>query len=184
MPTPSPRPEPGPEATASRAASALVAATVLLGFAWALLVPGGQSPDEPAHIGYAQVFAERLGVPERDDSDEDRRESAFSTEQRTARDRSHQQWQFAEPRVKSEWDPDAERRWRDEQARLSDARPRGRRRSPTPPSGNPPLYYAYLAPAYHAAGGGHFFDRLFAMRMWSALLLGWRWWPPGCWPAS
>jgi 4-amino-4-deoxy-L-arabinose transferase-like glycosyltransferase len=148
-----------------------VAATVLLGFAWALLVPGGQSPDEPAHIGYAQVFAERLGFPKRDRDEEDLRESAFSTEQRVARDRSHQQWQFAEPRVKSEWNPDAERNWDRKRERLVDA-DRSDGGGPNSASGNPPLYYAYLAVAYHAAGAGHFFDRLYAMRLWSVLLLG------------
>lgn len=148
-----------------------MAATLLLGFAWALLLPGGQSPDEPAHIGYAQVFAERLGFPKRDRDEEDLRESAFSTEQRLARDRSHQQWQYADPRVKSEWNPDAERRWDRKREGLVDA-DRADGGGPNSASGNPPLYYAYLAPAYHAAGAGHFFDRLFAMRMWSVLLLG------------
>ena len=143
---------------------------MVLGFAWALFLPGGQSPDEPAHIGYAQVFAERLGFPKRDRDEENLRESAFSTEQRLARDRSHQQWQFAEPRVKSEWRAAAERRWQRKQQTLSD-RDRADGGGPNSASGNPPLYYAYLAPAYHAAGG-HFFDRLFAMRMWSVLLLG------------
>ena len=56
-------------------------------------------------------------------------------------------------------------------SRPSPTRDRADGGGPNSASGNPPLYYAYLAPAYHAAGG-HFFDRLFAMRLWSVLLLG------------
>ena len=149
--------------------AALLVATLLLGVAWALWVPGGQSPDEPAHLAYVQVLAERLGVPEADVDEADERERAFSTEQRLARDRSRQQWQYAEPRVKTEWDPRAERRWLAESRRLS-ARDRSDGGGPNSAAGNPPLYYAYAALAYRAAGG-HFFDRLFAMRIWSALLL-------------
>lgn len=153
------------------ALAALVGATVLLGFAWALWMPGGQSPDEPAHLAYVQVLAERLDVPrgDRKVDDPDARDQGFSTEQRLAREGSHQQWQYAEPRVKSEWDPAAERRWLEQTERLGpDARSDGG--GPNSAAGNPPLYYAYEALAYRAAGG-HFFDRLFLMRMWSALLL-------------
>jgi hypothetical protein len=151
-----------------RPLAALVGATVILGFAWALFVPSGQSPDEPSHIAYAQVLAERLDVPEPDDVSG--RERGYSREQRLARDRSHQQWQYAEPAVKAEWDAATERRWRRDSARLG-AGARSNGGGPNSAAGNPPLYYAYEALPYYAAYAGDFFDRLYAMRMWSALLL-------------
>jgi 4-amino-4-deoxy-L-arabinose transferase-like glycosyltransferase len=147
--------------------AALMAVVVILGMAWSLFVPSGQSPDEPAHLAYVQILAEQLRTPEPDFVP--RRESGYSTEQRLARDRAHEQWQYAEPEVKSVWTPNTERRWRAEEARL---RPRARSDGggPNSAAGNPPLYYAYEALAYHAAGGT-WLDRLFAMRIWSALLL-------------
>jgi 4-amino-4-deoxy-L-arabinose transferase-like glycosyltransferase len=153
-----------------RALRPLLAAAVLLGVAWALFVPSGQSPDEPAHVAYVQVLAERLDLPAPDQSDAELRESAFSTEQRLARDRAHEQWQYAEADVKSEWDPAAERRWRAEAGRL-EAEDRADGGGPNSAAGNPPLYYAYEALAYRAAAAGHYFDRLYAMRIWSVLLL-------------
>jgi 4-amino-4-deoxy-L-arabinose transferase-like glycosyltransferase len=142
----------------------------VLGFTWALLSPPGQSPDEPAHVAYVQVLGERFDLPDPDVAVADLREKAFSTEQKLARDRAHEQWQYAEPAVKSEWDPSAERRWKAEDARLHrrDRRDGG---GPNSAAGNPPLYYAYEALAYRAAAGTYF-DRLFTMRMWSVLLLG------------
>jgi 4-amino-4-deoxy-L-arabinose transferase-like glycosyltransferase len=146
---------------------ALVGAVVILGLAWSLLMPAGQAPDEPSHLAYVQVLAERLRTPEPDYIP--RREQGYSTEQRLARDRAREQWQYAEPEVKSVWTPNTERRWRAEEARLGpDARSDGG--GPNSAAGNPPLYYAYEALAYHAAGGT-WLDRLFAMRIWSALLL-------------
>jgi 4-amino-4-deoxy-L-arabinose transferase-like glycosyltransferase len=147
--------------------AALLGVVVILGLAWSLFIPGGQAPDEPSHLAYVQVLAERLRTPEPDNPV--RRERGYSTEQRLARDRAHEQWQYAEPDVKSVWTPNTERRWRAEEARLGpEARSDGG--GPNSAAGNPPLYYAYEALAYHA-DGGTWLDRLFAMRIWSALLL-------------
>lgn len=154
-----PRP-PGPLA-------ALVGVVVLLGVSWSLFVPAGQAPDEPSHLAYVQVLAERLQTPEPDNPE--RRETGYSTEQRLARDRAHEQWQYAQPQVKSVWTPKTERQWRAEEAQLGpQARSDGG--GPNSAAGNPPLYYAYEALAYHAVGGT-WLDRVFAMRIWSALLL-------------
>jgi len=136
--------------------------------AWALLVPPGQSPDEPSHVAYAQTLAERGERPEPDDVAG--RVRAFSTEQQLARERSHWEWAIAEPRVRPEWRTSVFRRWQREQGRLpSAARENGG--GPNSASGNPPLYYGYVAVAYHAAGGSSFFARYYAMRIASALLL-------------
>ena len=42
----------------------LLVAVAVLGATWALLVPPGQAPDEPAHIGYVQVLAEDFRLPD------------------------------------------------------------------------------------------------------------------------
>ena len=61
-----------------RALVLLVAATALLGVAWALLVPPFQAPDEGAHFAYVQSLAERGALPG------DTARNAISTEQRLA----------------------------------------------------------------------------------------------------
>ena len=57
---------------------ALLAAVAIMGFAWALFLPPGQSPDESPHLAYAQSIAEDLQrpLPEEDDA-----VAMFSTEQ-------------------------------------------------------------------------------------------------------
>ena len=42
---------------------------------------------------------------------------------------------------------------------------------PNPARANPPLYYLWESIPYLAASGGDFFDRLYAMRLWSVVLL-------------
>ena len=44
----------------------LLVAVAVVGVTWALLLPPGQAPDEPAHIGYAQVLAEDFRLPDTD----------------------------------------------------------------------------------------------------------------------
>jgi 4-amino-4-deoxy-L-arabinose transferase-like glycosyltransferase len=172
-----PPPPPEPEARRRRLGrrvprppaplAALLGVVLILGLAWSLFMPAGQAPDEPSHLAYVQILAERLRTPEPDFIP--RRERGYSTEQRLARDRAHEQWQYAQSEVKSVWTRSTERRWRAEEARLG-AQARSDGGGPNSAAGNPPLYYAYEALAYHAAGGT-WLDRLFAMRIWSALLL-------------
>ena len=43
--------------------AALLAVVLVFGIAWAAMVPPGQVPDEPNHIGYTQSLAERHAFP-------------------------------------------------------------------------------------------------------------------------
>jgi 4-amino-4-deoxy-L-arabinose transferase-like glycosyltransferase len=150
-----------------RPLAALVAATLLLGFAWALFLPGDQAPDEPSHIAYAQRLAETGHRPSVHGHDP---EAGFSGQQQLARHLSHLPWVIQTPSMKPEWRDSVERRWRRGDAALGSGA-RSNSTGPNTAGGNPPLYYAYVAIAYRASGGS-FFGRVYAMRLWSVLLLG------------
>jgi 4-amino-4-deoxy-L-arabinose transferase-like glycosyltransferase len=141
---------------------ALLLAVMVIAVAWALLVPAWQAPDENRHFAYVQSDVEHFergqAVPK-----------FFSTEQRLASLGSNPDQIDGFPQGKPEWRKEAYLRWQKADRALSaSAREDGtaRRTSTTPP-----LYYAYESLAYRAASGGDIFDRLFVMRLWSALLL-------------
>jgi 4-amino-4-deoxy-L-arabinose transferase-like glycosyltransferase len=147
----------------------LLCAVALVGAAWALLVPPGQAPDEPAHVGYAQVVAEDLRLPDESSG------HTFSREQSTAQVYANVDQTAQQVLTRPEWSERVYRAWERADDRLPEsARGEGGHadafRGPNPARANPPLYYLYESAAYHAAGGD-FFDRLYAMRLWSVLLL-------------
>ena len=148
----------------------LLVAVALLGAAWALLVPPGQAPDEPAHVGYAQVLAEDFRLPDEDAG------LTFSREQRTSELFANVNQTAQVLATRPEWSELAYRDWQRAVAQLpKDARGEGGHADtttgPNPARANPPLYYLWVSVAYLAASGGDFFDRLYAMRLWSVLLL-------------
>jgi 4-amino-4-deoxy-L-arabinose transferase-like glycosyltransferase len=141
----------------------------VVGACWALLIPPGQAPDEPPHFGYAQVVAEDLRLP--DDSEG----LTFSREQQLAEERANVLQTEQVPATRPEWSELVERRWERDAANIpASTRGEGGHADevfgPNKARSNPPLYYLYESVAYHAAGG-NFFDRLYAMRLWSMLLL-------------
>lgn len=142
----------------------LLAAVFVTSTAWALLMPPFLAPDENSHFGYAQTLAESFELPGKANRD------LFSTEQELAHDRSNSEQTAAVLQTKPEWSKLAFTRWRQEEAQLTDS-DRTDGGGPNPASSNPPLYYLYEAPAYRAASGGNIFDRLYLMRLWSALLV-------------
>jgi 4-amino-4-deoxy-L-arabinose transferase-like glycosyltransferase len=142
----------------------------VLGVLWALLVPPGQAPDEPAHIGYAQVLAEDFRLPDEATG------RTFSREQETAQAFANVDQTAQVLATRPEWSELAYEDWRRAQAKLPDnARGEGGHadtfRGANPARANPPLYYLWESVAYHAASSGDFFDRLYAMRIWSVVLL-------------
>jgi 4-amino-4-deoxy-L-arabinose transferase-like glycosyltransferase len=142
----------------------LLAATFVLSFAWALVTPAFQAPDEQSHFGYVQSLAEGPGLP----GDADR--PFVASEQMLGSDNSNADQAAAQPTVKMEWSEPAYERWRERQAALPDeARSDGG--GPNPAANNPPLYYLYATPAYAAASGGDLFDRLLSVRFASLLWL-------------
>ena len=147
----------------------LLCAVALVGACWALENPPGQAPDEPAHVGYAQEVAEDFDLPD------ESRGPTYSPEWELAMTRSNALQAAQVVLTRPEWSQLAERSWQ----RAADRLPPGNRadgghadelRGPNPARANPPAYYLYSAVAYRAAGGD-FFDRLYAMRLWSVLLL-------------
>jgi 4-amino-4-deoxy-L-arabinose transferase-like glycosyltransferase len=146
----------------------VVAAALLVGTAWALLVPAWQAPDEDAHFAYVQTLVELHRRP----ADDGRRavEAAKSTEQ----DRAELASGFTDASQRIEekptWDPRVEARWdRDEAALPAGARDDGGGLGRA--GGNPAGYYLYAAVPYLATRSADIFTRLYLMRVWSVLLL-------------
>jgi 4-amino-4-deoxy-L-arabinose transferase-like glycosyltransferase len=141
---------------------ALLGVVLTLGFAWALLVPPGEVPDEPNHIQYTQSIAERFELPGDGPG-------LYSSQQATALGYALNGNLHGIPDKKPSWSPAADERWQHVEA--------GFPASYAENGGgyiwqgdNPPLYYAYEAASYQVVGGT-FFDRFYGMRMLSALLL-------------
>jgi 4-amino-4-deoxy-L-arabinose transferase-like glycosyltransferase len=148
----------------------LLVAVAVLGVSWALLVPPGQAPDEPAHVGYAQVLAEDFRLPD------EKPGRTFSREQELAQAYANVDQTAQILLTKPEWSELAYEDWLLAEAALPDSsRGEGGHygpfRGPNPARTNPPLYYLWESISYRAASGGDFFDRLYAMRLWSVLLL-------------
>jgi hypothetical protein len=150
-----------------RPLAALLAAVLLVGVAWVLIVPPAEVPDEPLHVAHVQILAE---TGERPEPVGDEGQPVFSTEQRLARRLSNYEAPIHEPTVKTEWRPSAFARWRAEQATL-DGKARRDGGGPNPTAANPPLYYVWESVAYLATSWGDLFTRWYAMRAWSLLLL-------------
>ena len=145
--------------------AALLGAVLLLGVAWALLVPPFQAPDEQSHAGYVQSLVEGPGVPG------DPGRAAFSTEQLRAQDAANSDQTAGNLSVNPEWAPLAWERWRQLDASLP-----GRFRADgggnaNPAWSNPPLFYLYDAIPYAATSGADYFARLTAMRVAAVLWL-------------
>ena len=148
----------------------LLVAVAVLGASWALLVPPGQAPDEPAHSGYVQVLAEDFRLPD------EKPGLTFSREQELAQAYANVDQTAQVLLTKPEWSELAYREWRARDARLSagsrgDGGHYGPVRGPNPARANPPLYYLWESIPYWVASGGDYFDRLYAMRLWSVVLL-------------
>jgi 4-amino-4-deoxy-L-arabinose transferase-like glycosyltransferase len=147
---------------AVRRVPAACAACAAIGFAhaalWAVVTPPLQVPDEPSHIGYAQYLAETGRVPSGHGGE-------FSGEQIVA----IQQIPF-NIETKPSWFPSDRRKlFRNlEKGRLT----RSGKGEASVASNYPPLYYAVEAIPYRIAYGANFLDRVFFMRLMSALIAG------------
>lgn len=142
----------------------LLLAVAMLGVIWALLNPPWQAPDEQWHFGYAQTLAERGVLPG------DATRPSFSSEQLLAAEDSRAANLAFNASLKAPWDMDTFHRWQSADDALPDSA-RSDGGGPNNAGSNPPLYYLFDAPGYLAAAGGNVLDRLYAMRIWSVLLL-------------
>jgi hypothetical protein len=133
--------------------------------AWMAVTPAFQGPDEPAHFAYAQHLAETGGPPEKLGGNG----RSNSTEHSQAMEWGGLHSLIGVIWARPAWSDAEERRWEEVEASLpAEASADGE--GPNAVAGNPPLYYAYEAVAYHAAPGGSLFARVSAMRITSALL--------------
>src|SRR5437763_3324851 len=125
--------------------AALLGVVLLVGIAWALVVPPFQVPDEAVHIQYTQSIAARHELPGHGPG-------VLSTEENvalvSAQNGGIRNNSFVEP----SWSARAYRRWKRDGANLPDSNGGAY----FPQSENPPLYYLYEAVPYLAAGGGFF----------------------------
>jgi 4-amino-4-deoxy-L-arabinose transferase-like glycosyltransferase len=129
---------------------------------WAVITPTFQVPDEVVHVGYAQYLAESGKVPRPMDT----RPGAFyvSQEENVALVGVP----FSYQGVPS-WSPAHDRAVR---RTLDGKLDREHEPAAGAAANYPPLYYALEAVPYKLASGGSFFDRLLAMRLFSALFAG------------
>jgi len=143
---------------------ALLAAVLLTGMAWALLVPPFQAPDEQSHAGYVQSLAEGPGLPGSG------ARSIFSSEQLAGQDAVNSDQTAGNLLARTRWGAAAWHAWERQDARLPDGA-RGDGGGPNPASSNPPLFYLYDALPYLAATHADYFARLTAMRLAAVLWL-------------
>ena len=142
--------------------AALLAVLLMVGVAWALVVPPGQVPDEPNHIQYTQAIAERFELPGDGPN-------VYSDEQGVGLGYALDGTLPGIVDKKPPWTRDAYERWQSFAGLFPDDY--GANGGGYIWQGdNPPLYYAYEAATYQVIGGD-FFDRLYGMRIFSALLL-------------
>lgn len=142
---------------------ALLGAVAVTVVAWALLVPPFMVPDEAEHFAFVQSLAENGERPPRGTP----ADLPLSTEQRYALLKARTTAATGDLRFKPAWEPSEEREWR--------AMREGLRRddivSVETQSERPPTYYALQVLPYLVSPSDDPFDRLFLMRLFSALLM-------------
>jgi 4-amino-4-deoxy-L-arabinose transferase-like glycosyltransferase len=160
-----PRRSPRRRFTPPRSLVALLGVVVVIGLAWALLVPPWQAPDEIQHFGYAQSLAENFRLPGdphwlEESSDELAADAAVGASNVA----------FFPQAAPPNWSRAAAVAY---QAAEHGANPPSRTNGggPNPESQNPPLYYLYAAAAYLIDGSGTAFGRLYAIRIGGVVLL-------------
>jgi hypothetical protein len=136
--------------------AAIAVANALL---WSVVTPPFQVPDEPSHAGYVQFLAEH-GKPPTDSVNR-----GYSGEQGTV---ANLAWAGSEAKPPWTRAVDREVRKQLDSGKLS----RSAAGESGPTTNYPPLYYAYEAVPYRLGYGLNFLDRLYLMRMFSALLAG------------
>ena len=126
------------------------------GAVWAVVTPTFQVPDEQTHFGYTQYFAETGHLPS------NTAPSRYSPEQTVL----SQETPFSIEGWPS-WHPSQSRKLHRDLRALE---PTGVDNEAVEAVNNPPLYYALEAIPYRAARSLDALDRLFVMRLFSALL--------------
>jgi hypothetical protein len=143
----------------------LLAVAAVLSLSWSLATAHLQGPDEMDHVAYVAHLAETGEIP-----------SATTGSAPYAPDQAGALYGYGwmallqNRAVRPPWSSLAEQSYRDYEKRLPDGAP-GKGDGPNPVGKNPPLYYVYEAIGWKLTPGGHFFGRLFVLRLFSGLLL-------------
>jgi 4-amino-4-deoxy-L-arabinose transferase-like glycosyltransferase len=163
---------PGRDASALRRAVAVVprplagllAITLVIGVAWALIVPPWQAPDTIDHYAYSESLATRFALPG------NKHRAALSSDEVAGETYAFSSAEAFYPTVVKPggWSP------AEYAAYLA-----AERKHPSRSNGggtnsadsNPPLYYLFSDIPYLAFSGGTTFDRLYAIQIWGVLLL-------------
>ncbi len=144
----------------------LLAAVVVLGLAWSLLVPPWQAPDENYHFAYVQGLAEGAGIPGEEEG------QITSSEQQRAAEAVNADQLSANVNVRPVWSERLYEDWRASPlAARDDGGGQGVDNKANPARTNPPLYYALQSLPYYATSGGTVIDQLYLMRLFSFAFL-------------
>jgi hypothetical protein len=141
-----------------------VAAVLALG--WSLATAPMQGPDEAEHIGYVAHLAETGHVLSATGGGN----GAYGLDEAGALSQFGYNPLRRNRLVRPPWSPLAEQRFQAFEGGLADGAP-GIGDGPSSVAKNPPLYYAYEAIGWRLTPGGHFFGRIFMLRLFSSLLL-------------
>lgn len=131
--------------------------------AWGLITPPFQVPDEPQHASYVQYLAETGKLPRPEPGD------VFSAEEAAATEGTLYEGVVGNARARPVWTSLQEGRLDAALDRPLSRRSEGGQSNVT---NNPALYYGVQTIPYTLATSGSFLDRLFWMRVLSALLAG------------
>jgi 4-amino-4-deoxy-L-arabinose transferase-like glycosyltransferase len=145
-----------------RMAVICAAVACLNALSWSLVSPPFEVPDEPDHFAYVKQLAETGQLPSSGSEQ-------LSKEETTALSALHYESVRLRPQIRTIATPG-------EQEALESALASSARETGSPTAGvaasQPPLYYALEAIPYTIASSGSVLDRLFAMRLTSALFAG------------
>ncbi|HEU4974695.1 MAG TPA: hypothetical protein VFT50_06360 [Baekduia sp.] len=146
----------------------LLVIALIQAFAWAVVLPAFEAPDEESHFGAVQRNVETRSINWTAIGTEPPW-SSFSTEEIAARGYSAVSALAFNPAMRPWTSSVDERRWDGIAARLGDAqRSDG---GSTAAMANPPLYYLYEALFYAPLEHSDIFTRVFVMRLGTALFL-------------
>ena len=143
----------------------LLAVAAVLSLSWTLATAPLQGPDETDHVGYIEHLAETGKIP----SPTTGTGGAYAADENAALTEGGYLRLLQNRLVRPEWSAPAEARYRALEKKIT-AADRKTGGGPNSVGKNPPLYYAYEALAWKLTPGGHFFGRLFVMRLASGLL--------------
>jgi hypothetical protein len=147
----------------------LLAVATLQTFAWIIVVPPFQAPDEDSHLSYVQRIVDEHKIPWRPHGGPTTPPN-FSPEIQRAEVLPVLQPLIGNIAARPGWTSADEALWRRGQA-LAGPRDRDSGASYTASLKNPPVYYLYAALPYAAAKSGSIFDRLEWTRLWNIPLL-------------